>query len=354
MLGFDSRAAKAAWTVFLLALLLVVIYYIRTVLLVFMLAILLAYLLAPVVDLVSNWFPRRASRAYALAIVYAMFVGVLVLVGVVVGNRVAQEASNLAQGFPKLEQTLEQRLSEPGPAWMQPFKSYLLTQIRERAQGFSTVLVPLMQKAAGHVFSVLSSLLFVVLIPILSFFFLKDGKEMLSGVLGFVQDDRRAMWMDISSDVHKLLGQFIRALVILSIATFGIYAAFFALVGMPYTVLLATTAGALEFIPVFGPLSAAIIIILVAVFTGYPHILAILIFLAAYRVFQDYILNPHLMSSGVALHPILVIFGALAGEAVAGIPGMFLSVPVLATLRVVLVRIRKASLIGGPRHTTGL
>jgi len=92
----------------------------------------------------------------------------------------------------------------------------------------------------------------------------------------------------------------------------------------------------------------------VAVFAGYPHILAILIFLGAYRVFQDYILNPHLMSSGVALHPILVIFGALAGEALAGVPGMFLSVPVLATLRVVLVRIRKSSRAALSEHTAGL
>jgi predicted PurR-regulated permease PerM len=341
MVGFDSRAARAAWTVFLLVLLLVVIYYIRTVLLVFVLAILLAYLLAPLVDLVSGWLPRRVSRAYSLAIVYTMFVGGLILVGALVGSRVAQEATNLAQGFPKLEQALEQRLSAPGPAWI-PFKNYLLEQIRERAQDFGTVLVPLVQKAAEHVFSVLSSLLFIVLIPILSFFFLKDGKEMLHSALGFVRDDRREMWMDIASDVHSLLGQFIRALVVLSIATFCFYAAFFAVTGMPYAVLLATVAGALEFIPVFGPLTAAVLIVLVAVFTGYPHILWILVFLAAYRIFQDYILNPHLMSAGVALHPMLVIFGALAGEAVAGIPGMFLSVPVLATLRVVLVRIRKA------------
>jgi predicted PurR-regulated permease PerM len=50
-----------------------------------------------------------------------------------------------------------------------------------------------------------------------------------------------------------------------------------------------------------------------------------------------------LMSSGVAIHPLLVLFGVLAGEQVAGIPGMFFSVPVMAALRVVLVRVRKAS-----------
>ncbi|HOQ44676.1 MAG TPA: AI-2E family transporter [Bryobacteraceae bacterium] len=351
MSGFDSRTAKAVWTIFLLALGLVVIYYIRTVLLVFVLAILLAYLLAPVVDLVSGWFRLRARRVWALAIVYTAFVGVLVLAGALVGDRVAQEASNLAQGFPKLEQTLEQRLSEPGPAWIQPVKNYLLTQIREHGQSFSGVLVPVVQKAVSHAFSLLSSILFVVLIPILSFFFLKDGKEMLESALGLLSEERREVWLDISADVHNLLGQFIRALVILSIATFVFYAAFFAVARMPYAVLLATIAGALEFIPVFGPLSAAVIIVTVAIFAGYPHILAILIFLGAYRVFQDYILSPHLMSSGVALHPIVVIFGALAGEALAGVPGMFLSVPVLATLRVVFVRIRKSSRKALLEHT---
>jgi predicted PurR-regulated permease PerM len=50
------------------------------------------------------------------------------------------------------------------------------------------------------------------------------------------------------------------------------------------------------------------------------------------------------MSSGIALHPLLVIFGALAGEELAGIPGMFLSVPVMATLRVLYLRIKKARL----------
>ncbi len=352
MLGFDSRAAKSAWTVLALALLVVVLYWIRTVLLVFVLAILFAYLLAPVVDLVNRFLARPRSRNWALAVVYTLFIGLLILTGFLVGNRVAQEATNLAQGLPKLEQAIEQRLSEPGAAWLQPVKHYLLMQIQERAEGLSTVLIPLVKQAAQHVRSVLSSVLFVVLIPILSFFFLKDGEEIRGQLLALVKPERRRFCEDIIGDVHRLLGQFIRALVILSLATFGCYGAFFAVAGVPYAVLLATLAGALEFIPVFGPLAAAIMIVVVAGFSGYPHILLILAFLAAYRIFQDYILNPHLMSSGVALHPLLVIFGALAGEALAGVPGMFLSVPVLATLRVIYVRIQKARAVERPAEFT--
>ena len=69
-----------------------------------------------------------------------------------------------------------------------------------------------------------------------------------------------------------------------------------------------------------------------------------MIFLLAYRMFQDYILSPHLMGQGVELHPLLVLFGVFAGAEVAGIPGTFLSVPVLALVRILYLRIRKSRL----------
>ena len=72
--------------------------------------------------------------------------------------------------------------------------------------------------------------------------------------------------------------------------------------------------------------------------------LGVIIFLAAYRLFQDYILSPHLMGQGVEVHPLLVLFGVFAGAEVAGIPGTFLSVPVLALVRIVYLRMRKSRL----------
>ncbi len=336
MLGIDTRAARAAWTVFLVALVLAIIYYIRSVLLLFVLAILFAYILSPVVNLVDRLLPWRRSRNYALAVVYCLLIGLLVLAGIFVGNQVAQQASNLAAGFPKLASGVEQRLEAPGPPWLAPAERYILGQIRERAQSFSTVLVPLVASASGHVLSVLSSMVTIVLIPILAFFFLKDGKELCERLLSLVDPQRRAIWEDVVSDVNRLLGEFIRALVILAFATFCVYGVCFAIARVPYGILLAAIAGALEVIPVFGPFAAAVIIVLVAAFTGYGHVLPILAFIGGYRVFQDYILSPRLMSAGVALDPLLVIFGALAGSQIAGIPGMFLSVPILATLRVIL------------------
>jgi predicted PurR-regulated permease PerM len=84
-----------------------------------------------------------------------------------------------------------------------------------------------------------------------------------------------------------------------------------------------------------GPLAGAVIVLLVAGLSGFHHLLGIFAFLVAFRFFQDYVVSPHLLSAGMKLHPLLVIFGVLAGGSIAGIAGSFLSVPVLATLRIV-------------------
>ena len=80
---------------------------------------------------------------------------------------------------------------------------------------------------------------------------------------------------------------------------------------------------------------------MVAGLSGFHHLLWIFFFLAVFRVFQDYVLSPHLLSSGTELHPLLVIFGVLTGGQIAGIAGCFLSVPVLATLRIVYRQLQK-------------
>jgi predicted PurR-regulated permease PerM len=76
-------------------------------------------------------------------------------------------------------------------------------------------------------------------------------------------------------------------------------------------------------------------------FSG-ANVLSILVFLIAYRLFQDYVMQPYLLGAGVELHPALVIFGVSAGGELAGIAGSFLSIPTLALLRIIYRRVLKS------------
>jgi len=103
---------------------------------------------------------------------------------------------------------------------------------------------------------------------------------------------------------------------------------------------LGTAGGMMEFIPVVGPLVAAVVILSVALLMSYTHWLLLLAFLIAWRLVQDYVVSPRIMGKSMELHPLGAIFGVLAGGEIAGVLGVYLSIPVMASLRIVWRRWR--------------
>jgi predicted PurR-regulated permease PerM len=262
-----------------------------------------------------------------------------------VGSRAVEEANRLSVEMPKQFAAWTQRNIAEGQAPNASTFLRIRAQVIERAQqefaARSNDVVGYIFHAGVKVATLASSVLHVVIIPILAFFFLKDGRAIRHHILAAVDDGPRRTLLDgILSDIDVMLAQYMRALVILALATAIIYGLFFSIIGMPYSVLLAAVAGVLEFIPMIGPLSAGVVIVTVALFSG-SHALLALVFLLVYRLFQDYVLQPHLMSRGVELHPLLVLFGVFAGAEIAGIPGTFLSVPALALARVFYLRMAR-------------
>lgn len=339
MLGIDARAARATWTVILVLLVCAIVYLIRRTLLIFVLSLLLAYLLLPVVDLIDRRLPFQRRRGLALAIVYVVLMGLLVAGAGSIGARVAEQAGALAKRVPDLirqQHTLEIPLPEP----LKPFAGRITEEVRGYIQSHSEEILTGLSQVGVKVVGAAANLVFVVVVPILSFFFLKDGRAIQAAVAGFfATSSHRDAVRDVLADLNVLLVQYMRAIVLLGLATFVCYTLFFVVAGVPYPVLLGAIAFPLEFIPMIGPLTASVIILLVAGFSGYPHLLWIVVFLIAFRLFQDYVLQPHLLSSGMELHPLAIMFGVFAGEQLAGIPGAFLSVPVLAALRIVYRRV---------------
>jgi predicted PurR-regulated permease PerM len=339
MPGIDQRIFKAAWTLFLFVLLLAGLYTVRQTIVVFTLALFFALLLEPAIEFASRLAPRRVSRLAVLAVVYVLIVGAITSLIISIGSRVAEQAAGLAA---KLPETLQQDplAHMPLPEWLEPMRDRLAQVLGDRITELDKEVLPILTKAGSEILSGLGNVLSLVLVPILAFFFLKDGAEIRRAVIGQFYAANRATVDGIFEDLHFMLTRYIRALVLLSMATFLTHVTFFSVVGVPYGVLLAGIAAILELIPVLGPVTAGAIVLLVAGFSGYPHLLWILIFLVVYRVFQDYVLNPQLMGSGVELHPVLVLFGIVAGEQIAGIPGMFFAIPSLAALRVLLRRLQ--------------
>jgi len=343
MLGIDPRAARAAWTVFLLALLIAAAYAIRETLVVFVIALLFGYLLMPLVGLVARFTPRRISFAFALAIVYLLLVGGMLGLAVTLGSRLVDEANNLAARLPDLLNNRQWIEQLPLPGWLEPIRARIVETLQNELNSGGKDVLPYVKSLGGQLLSGAKYIVYLVLVPILAFFFLKDGRGIQREfVKSMIDENRRPVVEDILRDIDRLLGEYIRALVLLAIASFAANILFFAITGGPYIVLLSVLTGLGEFLPVVGPAGAGLIVLLVTGLAGYSHMLLYVAFWILLRMFQDYVLSPYLMGKGVKLNPILVLFGVLAGEQIAGVLGMFLSVPLIATLRVLFVRLRRA------------
>jgi predicted PurR-regulated permease PerM len=136
-------------------------------------------------------------------------------------------------------------------------------------------------------------------------------------------------------DENKTLAAYVRAQLISCVLIGTICSAGFYMLGVNYAVLLGIVAGVLEFIPLIGPLTIAIIAIIIASLESPWEAFYVFLFLGVLRILQDYIFYPRIVREGIHLHPLAIILSVLAGEQVAGIPGVFLSIPVVALLTVI-------------------
>ncbi len=308
------------------------------------LSIFFAYLIDPLVKLIRRPFKERhlekiMPRPLAIVIAYAV---VFTVLGVAISNiapKAANQARDFANNLPNYASNFQQRLNE----FNRRFENYQIPpDIQEKINDKLTSAIGTLGEAipsflASIALYVGSFLPWFFLIPILSFFFLKDVNLFRLSILRIFPSGRwRARAEAVLQDVNSTLAAYTRAQLI-SCLIIGVTCMIgFYIIGMKYTLLLGIMAGVLEFIPLIGPLVLAITATLIALFSDDPwNALYVVIFLIVLRVIHDYITYPRIIRGGIHLHPLAIILSVLAGEQIAGIAGVFLSIPIVALLSVV-------------------
>jgi len=333
----DGRTARVLVTVLLFALGLGFLYVARQTLIAFLFAVFFAYLMSPLVNSLERVL---RSRVIAIAVIYSLLLGLVVLFFFSMGPRIGRESSRLSQSLPALTQLSSGQLAEQ-LGQEHGWNSRLVDLARDYLVNHSNQITKLAQRIGLRVADVAKEAWLLVIVPLLSIFFLKDGRAFSQILLDLVRSrPQRELLQGVLSDLNQMLAHFIRAQLILAGLTFIAYSIVLALMKMPYVLVLGTIGGMLEFIPVVGPLFAGLTIVSVALLSSFPHVLGLLIFLGCWRLIQDYVTSPRIMGQSVELHPLAAIFGVMAGGEVAGILGIFLSIPVMASLRIVFRRWR--------------
>ena len=333
----DARTARVLTTALLFALGLGFLYVARETLVAFLFAIFFAYLMSPVVSYLEKVL---RGRARAIAVIYILLLGLIVLLFVSMGPRIGRESARLGQSLPAFTQMSSGQIAdqlEKRHGW----NSRVVNLLRDYLASHSDEIAALAQNFGLRIADVAKQAWLLVIVPLLSIFFLKDGRAFSQILLDLVQSrPQRELLQGVLNDLNQMLAHFIRAQLTLAALTLVAFGIALSAMRVPYAFVLSALGGLLEFIPVVGPMVAGLAIMAVALLTGFPHWLGLIIFLGCWRLTQDYVSSPRIMGHSMELHPLASIFGVMAGGEIAGILGIFLSIPVMASLRIVFRRWR--------------
>lgn len=324
------------------AALLWVIYRLTAVLLLLVLSIFFAYLVAPLVDIVEQPLKLgnrtiRIPRGLAIGIVYViLFVGG--------GVAVYFLAPQLAAQFPEFKQQATayyKTIVSTSDRVNQYFKGHNMPEgvVKAVNDTFLGVIArggEVVGLAAERMLGLIIFLPWLVLIPILSFFLLKDADSFRRSALAMLPRGRlRWRGDEFFEDINHTLAAYIRAQLTACFIIGAVCSIGFWLIGFPSPLVLGLIAGMLEFVPLVGPLCVAILVAILALLHwGFGMAFVVLLFLGVLRVIHDYVVYPKIIGQGIHLHPLAVILAILAGAEIAGVAGIFLAIPVIAILTV--------------------
>ncbi len=338
---WDPRTARVLFTALLFAVVLAFFRAARETLTLFLFAVLFAYFLEPLVARLER--PLR-GRGKAILVVYAALIGVLVALGFVAGPPIGDESKQLTVSLPSLLDRLGSgelvrsfgQAHHLKPANINQIQGFL-TSHRGDILGYGKVIGSKIASPAQHIW-------WLILIPILSLFFLRQGKEIVTGVVAFGRSaPERTMISGLLTDVNVMIGSYIQAQITLAGLTLVAYTLVLSVLRAPYAFILGPLAGFLEFIPVVGPAIAAVSVVAIATLAGYSHMVWLVLFLALWRLTQDYVTAPRIMGRTLEINPLLQIFSVLAGGEIAGVVGALIAVPVAATIRIFARRFQHSS-----------
>ncbi|MGA3197297.1 MAG: AI-2E family transporter [Terriglobales bacterium] len=341
----DSRTSRVVFTLLLFALGLGFLYAARRTLILFLFAIFFAYLINPAVGRLEKLV---RGRTRAIAVIYVLLLLAVSLFFVGAGPRISRQGARLGEALPGLVEKasngqisgqigeLAARLSAQH-GWSAATQARIQSFLYNHRENLATFA----QRVGVRAAEAAQELWVLFLVPILAIFFLRDG-DIFHGVLVSLVPSRsqREFLEDVLHDLNEMLAQFIRAQLTLAALSLVVYTSVLGAMRVPYALMLGTAGGAMEFVPVVGPLVAGVAMTLVAVLSGYQHWPILVLFLVLWRMVQDYVISPRIMGASVELHPLAALFGILAGGEIAGVLGVYLSIPVMASLRIVWRRWR--------------
>ena len=313
----------------------------------FVTAIVLALLLDPLVDRLQR---RGMARGLAVALVFGTFVLLLAGLSALIVPSLIAQANQLSQDGPKYVERVRDFVNEflaghrrVGTASLPKNFDDLFAQLSQRV---STVVSGSAGRVADLLLGSINAIVQTVVALIVAFYLLLDIDRLRARLFYLLPERARGIVGQLSGDIGDVFSNYLRGLLIVC-ALYGVFntALFFGL-GFAhaemrhYALLVGAMAGVLYAVPYVGALVTALVTFLVGFAAGGASFggIAVACVLVLNQIF-DNVVTPRVIGGGVGLHPVIAIFALILGGDLFGLWGLLLSVPVAASIQVVLFRL---------------
>jgi predicted PurR-regulated permease PerM len=323
----------------LLALGVYLVYRFRSALTPLVLAVILAYVLTPAVNLIQERLHIRRGLATLLAYLVLLLGAGGIMMGIIplLANQVSGLNLDIQLFVRGINKFLGRRIYIAG----QPFD--LEAMFQQAVGALQAAMQPVFGRTLGFAVEVVTSVVWVIFIIVIAFYLIKDYQALREWLENLVPPQYRADYIRLRGEIHYIWSSFFRGQLMLALVVATLFTVIGVVLGLPFSLAMGMFAGLLEFLPSVGHGIWLVTASLLALFVGsswipVPNWVFMLVVIGLHLFYQQFDLNyliPRIIGRSVHLPPLVVILGIVSGAILAGVLGIVLAAPTIASARVV-------------------
>ncbi len=306
------------------------VFYIKSIILIFLIALLLTAALKPTVAWLEN---KKFPRLLSVSIIYLIILGIILLTILLIIPPIKNQTVQLAQNFPSYLEKITEGVGT--------IKNYSTNHgWFESIDKFSASIENSLTNLAGNIFGTVSSIFggvtsFIFILVIVFYMSLeKNAPDKIISL--FLPEKYRQRIINLIAKLEEKIGLWVRGQAILMLIIGLVSFIGLLILRVNYALTLGLFAGLTELVPYLGPVIGAIPAILIAFIQSPYKAIAVIILYFIIQELENDIVVPKVMEKAVGLNPLISLFALLIGAKVAGILGILLSIPVTTSIIVII------------------
>ena len=302
---------------------------------------LLYYLIKPLVAIIEK---RGVSRTTSIFIIFAIIVALLIWAVASFIPMIREQLTSFIENLPNYIRSInteaDKFLQSPWlanyQAELEDVLSNVSTKAIDYAESFSKNAIDWASNFASAIARVTVA---IIMSPFILFYFLRDSSKMKEGLLKTLPTRMRKPISRVLGDINKQLAGYVQGQVMVAIVVGIMFTTFFNIIGLRYAATFGIIAGFLNMIPYLGSFLAMVPVVIMGVVQGPIMLIKVLITFVVEQTIEGRFVSPLVLGSKLSIHPITIMFILLTSGAMFGVWGVFLGIPIYASIKVVVKEI---------------